>query len=125
MDINIASKDEHIEMLKLELQGADDYILTLEMDLENSYKDQEDLKRVIKDLEEINQETLEQNHMLWNDLEICSGERSDLILENKELKRTIDIKDQIITTFRIENAKCFHENEKLKEEIKYLKKIIE
>ena len=35
----------------------------------------------------------------------------------QELERLIDLKDQIITTYRIENAKMFHQIEKLEEEI--------
>ena len=86
--------------------------------MELDRRDTELLNKHIANLEK----ELEKAYRMANDLDAVNKECLD---EMKRLERTIDLKDQIITTYRIENAKCFHENEKLKERIEYLQKILE
>ena len=51
------------------------------------------------------------------DTELLNNHIEKLEKEIKLLVRNNDLKDQIITTYRIENAKMFHQIEKLEEEI--------
>ena len=46
-----------------------------------------------------------------------------LVNKNKELEREIDAKDSLITSYKVEGAKLFHENERLKKRIEELEKI--
>ena len=125
--------------MNINIDSVDKHIAHLESELELAYKGQEDFKRIIKDLEAINQEVMDEMRSLEEDLANSSvkieqfEDSNDYLVDRVEelkteiqkLNRTLDLKDQIITTYRIENAKCFHENEKLKERIEYLQKIVE
>lgn len=144
MDINIDFEEREAELM-CQLEGAEDHIRTLEKNLEDAYKGQEDFKRTIKELErkvehldDINKELLEEmdavdesnDHLIYKNEELNHSNEylvdriEELKTEIQKLNRTIYLKDQIITTYRIEGAKLFHENEKLKKEIEEYESLI-